>query len=105
MVVFSVRKETQLPDVHCCIQKDVLCQTETSRPELELHGTLFHYAENTLYSDSSPAYQSFSLNARRILTAATCLRPLFMCLTPPVVCAPYQLTRLHLSQLAFSNHV
>lgn len=68
----------QLPDLRCRIQMEVFCQTETFRPVLKLHCTVFHYVENSLHPDSSPAYQSSPLNLRRLPNASSVWSP-FIC--------------------------
>lgn len=52
----------QLPDQRCQTEGEVFCQTETTRPVLELHRTLFLYVVDSLHPDSSPVYQSFPQN-------------------------------------------
>ena len=98
----------QLPDQSCQTQREVFCQCETFRPVLELHRTVFHYVEDSLHPDSSPAYQSSPLNLWRLPNALS-------------VWSPFICTWHHLSQrfllytvsvngaqplpLTFSNHV
>lgn len=51
----------QLSDRRCHIWREVFCQAETSRPVLKLHCTVFHYVEDSLHPDSSPALIKASL--------------------------------------------